>query len=87
MRRLPKVAVVGLGGVGGAVAASLATAGTCELTCVTRGVGLATLRKYGLRLTQTFDGGSEVTCAPAAVEASPTDTSARTRREGRWLVR
>ena len=59
-RVLPKVAVVGVGGVGGTVAASLATAGTCDLTCVTRGIGLDTIRRSGLRVT--LHDGEEVNC-------------------------
>ena len=75
MRRLPSVAVVGLGGVGGAVAASLATAGTCELTCVARGAGLDTLRRHGLRVT--LHDKRVVSCgAVRAVEADVRATRA-----------
>ena len=75
MRRLPSVAVVGLGGVGGAVAASLATAGTCELTCIARGAGLDTLRRHGLRVT--LHDKRVVSCgAVRAVEADVRATRA-----------
>lgn len=48
---LPKVAIVGVGGVGGVLAASLHAAGKCALTVVSRGKGLETLRTAGLHVT------------------------------------
>ena len=67
---------MGVGGVGGTIAASLATAGTCEsVTCVARGIGLDTIRKSGLRLT--LHDGQDVTCKElTAVEARAAATSA-----------
>lgn len=48
---IPKVAIVGIGGVGGVLAASLHAAGKCALTVVSRGKGLETLRASGLHVT------------------------------------
>ena len=66
----PRVALVGLGGVGGVLAAALETAGACDLTVFTRGAALATLRSpEGLHTT--LCDGTAVRCRPFALEACP----------------
>ena len=75
--RLPAVAVLGMGGVGGVLAASLSTAGRCRLSVVVRGAGHARLRREGL--TVQLHEGSMVHCRPDAIldaerlEPSPQD--------------
>ncbi len=55
MSRLPRVAVVGVGSVGGIVAGALESAGRSVVTCVARGRALQVLRRDGLRV-RTFEG-------------------------------
>lgn len=74
---LPAVAVLGMGGVGGVLAASLQTAGRCTLSVVARGAGHARLASDGL--TVELHEGQRVHCRPdnvldaAALEPSPQD--------------
>ena len=60
--RMVKLAIVGVGGVGGVLAASLATANKCALTLVARGTALRQLRDRGLSV-QRHDGHI-VSCTP-----------------------
>eukprot|EP01052_Picozoa_sp_SAG31_P028008 SAG31_NODE_2668_length_5272_cov_14.858883_2_plen_115_part_00 len=73
--QMPRVAVVGVGGVGGVISASLATAMSCHLTTVARGTGLHQLREDGL--TVRLHEGQVVQCRPTHVldanEASEAD--------------
>ena len=62
---LPAVAVLGIGGVGGVLAASLATAGRCRLTLVARGAAHRRLCRDGL--TVQLHEGHTVHCRPDAV--------------------
>ena len=64
----PRVAIVGVGGVGGVVAASLATAGTCELTLLARGSTLERLRRSGGGLRVVCHNGDTVSCQPHAID-------------------
>ncbi len=68
--RLPRVLVVGAGGVGGWYAGQLAGAG-CEVTLVARGAHGAALRAHGLRVR--LPDGSERTHAVGVCE-DPRDT-------------
>lgn len=75
--KLPAVAVLGMGGVGGVLAASLSTAGRCRLSVVARGAVYSRLRDEGL--TVRLHEGSLIHCRPDAIldaeacEASPQD--------------
>ena len=63
--KLPSVAVLGMGGVGGVLAASLTTAGRCRLSVVARGAGHARLCNQGL--TVTLHEGNTIHCQPDIV--------------------
>ena len=65
MMRRPRLAIVGVGGVGGVVGACLQTANTCDLTLVSRGAGLARLRARGLEIRR--HDGETVRCSPRVV--------------------
>ena len=75
--RLPAVAVLGMGGVGGVLAASLSTAGRCRLSVVARGAGHAWLCDEGL--TVQLNEGAMIHCRPDVIldaeqlEPSPQD--------------
>ena len=57
----PKVALVGVGSVGGTVAAALHHADRCDLTLIARGETLSKLQQEGLTVRQPFrDDGSSV---------------------------
>jgi len=71
MNKLPRVAVLGIGGVGGVTSASLQTAGRCELTLVARGKALDTIRKNGL--TVNLHEGTKVSCRPNVIATNETD--------------
>lgn len=72
--RLPRVALVGAGGVGGVVAASLALARRCQLTVVARGAALNTLQRAGLEVE--LDEGRRVIATPDSLTAvDPADTA------------
>jgi 2-dehydropantoate 2-reductase len=60
-----RVALIGVGGVGGVIGACLGTAGTCELTLVSRGAGLARLKAHGLEVTR--HDGETIRCSPRVV--------------------
>ena len=64
----PRVAIVGAGAVGGVVAASLQTAGKCDLTLLARGACLKRLMSHGLEV-QRHDGG-HVHCKPRAIDVA-----------------
>ena len=73
----PAVAILGMGGVGGVLAASLQTAGRCRLSVVARGAGRARLASEGL--TVRLHEGQIVHCRPdvvldaEALEPAPQD--------------
>lgn len=66
----PKVALLGVGGVGGVVAAALEHAGHCDLTLISRGATLEALRTDGLLVKMPYSQ-SEYRCKPrvAAIDA------------------
>ena len=71
----PRVALVGAGGVGGVVAASLALARRCQFTVVARGAALDTLQRAGLEVE--LDDGRRVTATPDLLTAvDPANTAA-----------
>lgn len=72
MNKLPRVAVLGLGGVGGVTSASLKTAGRCELTLIARGKALSTIRKNGL--TINLHEGTQVSCRPHVIAPQETES-------------
>lgn len=66
--RLPKVALVGVGAVGGTAAAVLEHAGRCELTLIARGRTLAAIQEHGLLVQTPYLGeGAEYRCWPRVV--------------------
>ena len=65
MAAKPAVAVLGMGGVGGVLAASLQTAGRCRLSVVARGAIHTRLANDGL--TVQLHEGKVVHCRPDAV--------------------
>lgn len=70
-----KVCVFGAGAIGGYIAAELARAGDCEVTCIARGPHLAAMRQNGLKLVMK-DGTEHVVPVKAAddpAEAGPQD--------------
>ena len=69
----PKVALVGVGSVGGTVAAALHHADRCDLTLIARGETLSTLQQEGLTVRQPFrkdDSGAEYRCTLPCVSAA-----------------
>lgn len=69
-----KVAIVGVGAIGGFIGARLAAAGQCEVSAIAQGATLAALREHGWRLQQ----GGQLIQAPArasdsAAELGPQD--------------
>ena len=70
----PKVALVGVGSVGGTVAAALHSADKCDLTLVARGESLAALQADGLTVLQPWRGegaawNARVPCVDTAATA------------------
>jgi ketopantoate reductase len=67
----PKVALVGVGSVGGTIAAALDSCGRCDLTLIARGDSLAALQRDGLVVLQPFQE-SEYRCSPPCVSTDAT---------------
>ena len=76
---LPRVAVIGVGGVGGILAAALETAGASEVTLVARGAALASLASPDHGLRAVLCDGTRVDVAPRRV----VDADALLARAGR----
>lgn len=64
-----KVAIVGVGAIGGFIGARLAAAGQCEVSAIAQGSTLAALREHGWRLNQ----GGRLIQAPARVSDTAAD--------------
>eukprot|EP01050_Picozoa_sp_SAG11_P036889 SAG11_NODE_14267_length_619_cov_0.890385_1_plen_152_part_10 len=73
----PKVALLGVGAVGGTIAAALHQAGRCELTLIARGTTLTALRSEGLTIKMPYlDNGAGGTymCRPRVVSIDETSS-------------
>ena len=69
----PRVALVGVGAIGGTVAAVLDHASQCDLTLVARGATLAALRADGLTVRQPYAGpDAAYRCHPRVVAVDAT---------------
>jgi 2-dehydropantoate 2-reductase len=71
-QRRPRVALLGVGAVGGTVAAVLEHAGGCELTLIARGATLAALQKDGLTVHMHDEALPAFTCRPRCVSIDDT---------------
>lgn len=70
--RRPRVAVLGVGAVGGCVAAVLEHAGHCDVTLVARGATLAALVENGLTVHMFDEDAPPFTCHPRCVSVDDT---------------
>ncbi|CAM3642722.1 2-dehydropantoate 2-reductase [Polaromonas hydrogenivorans] len=73
-----KVAIVGVGAIGGFIGARLAAAGQCDVSALAQGATLAAMREHGWRLHQ----GGQLLQAPARVS----DTAAELGRQDLVIV-